>query len=212
MNPSLIRSRFARPFWKADAHLRADAYFPQKGGRTCAPWLSQKLYLSGQRSKTRLSIDRKGLRSSAGPFWDTAPRPVPDGTPFRTFSRGSAHSQRPSRHVIARRRRLDGHRVGAPPNRRARSRRTRCGRGAALSREWRAECQRYPEMARGAVVSTRRWSAWPSPADASTACGSPGLIGRWARNHSTYSSALTARVALRRSRRRGRGPILAFLW
>ena len=93
-----------------------------------------------------------------------------------------------------------------------RSRRTRCGRGAAPSREWRAECQRYPEMARGAVVSTRRWSAWPSPADASTACGSPGLIGRWARNHSTYSSALTARVALRRLRRRGRGPILAFLW
>ena len=55
-------------------------------------------------------------------------------------------------------------------------RRTRCGRGAALSREWRAECQRYPEMARGAVVSTRRWSAWPSPADASTAYSAPASI------------------------------------
>jgi hypothetical protein len=59
-----------------------------------------------------------------------------------------------------------------------RSRRTRCGRGAAPSREWRAECQGYPELARGAVVSTRRWSAWPSPAAGSAACGSPASIGR----------------------------------
>jgi hypothetical protein len=55
-------------------------------GRTSSYLLSRNLYLSGQRSKTRLSIERKGLRPSAIPFWDTMPRRVPDGTPIRVIS------------------------------------------------------------------------------------------------------------------------------
>ena len=75
-----------QPFWKTDAHLHADTYSPQKWAEPVPPGLSQKLYLSGQRSKTRLSIERKGLRPSAIPFWDTMPRRVPDGTPIRVIS------------------------------------------------------------------------------------------------------------------------------
>ena len=73
-------------FWKADAHLHAGTYSPQKWAEPGPRWLSQNLYLSGQRSKTRLSIERKGLRPSAIPFWDTMPRRVPDGTPIRVIS------------------------------------------------------------------------------------------------------------------------------
>jgi hypothetical protein len=80
LNRALIPSTGCHAFWKADAH------WSQKVSPTCAPLLSQNLYLSGQRSKTRLSIERKGLRPSAIPFWDTMPRRVPDGTPIRVIS------------------------------------------------------------------------------------------------------------------------------
>jgi hypothetical protein len=74
-NRTLIQQRFARLFG-----------IPSRSSRPVAipaPWpmLSQNLYLSGQCSKTRLSIDRKGFRSSAIPFRDTMSRLVPNGTP-----------------------------------------------------------------------------------------------------------------------------------
>jgi hypothetical protein len=92
--------------------------------------LSQKDYLSGQRSKTRLSIERKGLRPSAIPFWDTMPRRVPDGTPIRVISGVPPPSPSEARDRAAPRR-PSSQRPGARPDRRASSRRTRSGRGAA---------------------------------------------------------------------------------
>jgi hypothetical protein len=118
-----------QPFWKTDAHLHADTYSPQKWAEPVPPGLSQKLYLSGQRSKTRLSIERKGLRPSAIPFWDTMPRRVPDGTPIRVISGVPPPSPSEARDRAAPRR-PSSQRPGARPDRRASSRRTRCGRGA----------------------------------------------------------------------------------
>ena len=58
--------------------------------------LSQKDYLSGQRSKTRLSIERKGLRPSAIRFWDTTPAPGARSPRRRRFEPcGLAHPGSP---------------------------------------------------------------------------------------------------------------------
>ena len=60
-------------------------------GRTSSYLLSRNLYLSGQRSKTRLSTETKGLRPSATPLRDTAPRSAPDGVPASDLLQGCGH-------------------------------------------------------------------------------------------------------------------------
>ena len=85
------------------------------------------------------------------------------------------------------------------PHRRASSRRTRCARGAAPSRAWRA--RRRDE---GVVES----SALPSPADASAAYSAPGLIGRQAQRRLLAHPRLS-RAALPRRHRRGKRPLFA---